>query len=180
MTELRINTKTTALAAACLAIGAVLGPSMTVSGDNESNVISACYSNHNGEVRIVTEDGQCRPDESAIEWNQAGPTGPAGPGLTGIELVSAASPFDSEDTKTFEAACPSNKMVLTGGARVASDFSFPPSAAAYLNWSAPVVIVDQTTPVSWVARAGEPTPTDRAWSVVVWVWCVDDPAATSA
>ena len=186
MNELRVKNRTTALAATCLAIGAVLGPSMTASGGSGSPVISACYSNHNGTVRIVTDDGQCRPDESPIEWNQGGaqgPTGaegPPGPGLTGLERVSAESAFDSEDTKTVDGQCPPGKMVMTGGARVASDASFPQSAAAYLNWSAPLVIVGQNTPVSWVARAGEPAPSDREWSLVVWVWCVDDPGATSA
>jgi hypothetical protein len=71
-------------------------------------------------------------------------------------------------------------MVLTGGARVASDVSFPQSAAAYLNWSAPLVIIGQTTPVTWVARAGEPTPSDRSWSLVVWALCVDEPGSVSA
>lgn len=183
-TRLRTGATTTALAAACLTTGTVLGNSMIASSDSGSTVISACYSNHSGFVRILTGDQQCRQDESAIEWNSAGPqgppgpAGPAGPGLTGIERLSSASASDSEDSKTLEATCPAGKMVLTGGARVASDASFPPSAAAYLNWSAPLVITDETRATSWVARAGEPTPTDRAWSLVVWVWCADDPAAT--
>jgi hypothetical protein len=79
--------------------------------------------------------------------------------------------------KTLEAHCPDGKMVFTGGARVASAASFPATAAASLTWLSPTPRADvQLT--RWVARAGEPTSTDRDWSLVVWVRCSDDPAAS--
>jgi hypothetical protein len=177
----RHSAATTALVVGAAVLGAMLGGSMLAWANDDVAVISACYSNHTGALRLVAAGEDCGHSESPIQWNQVGqagpvgPQGPPGPGLTGIERVSAQSPFDSEASKTIEADCPAGKVVLTGGARIASDLAFPQTAAAYLNWSAPLATIDEVESTSWVARGGEPTPTERDWSVVAWVWCVDDP-----
>ena len=50
-------------------------------------VISACYKNVNGQLRVVDSASACRPSETTLAWNEtgiAGPTGPTGPvGPTG-------------------------------------------------------------------------------------------------
>ena len=54
--------------------------------DSGTGVITACYSNGGGGLRVVdTEAGaSCRNGETALSWNQAGPLGPQGPiGPTG-------------------------------------------------------------------------------------------------
>jgi len=68
------------LAASSIAAGAIPG---------SDGIISGCLSN--GPLRVVdAEAGQsCRPGETAVSWNQAGPHGPVGPegpiGATGPE-----------------------------------------------------------------------------------------------
>ena len=44
-----------------------------------SGVIHACYKSAQGQVRIVEAAADCNPSESAIQWSQTGPSGPAGP-----------------------------------------------------------------------------------------------------
>ncbi|MET0903397.1 MAG: hypothetical protein ABWZ52_09160 [Acidimicrobiales bacterium] len=176
------------LAATSAAGGAVLGGAVVAEATATPEVIHACKGKTFGFVRLVDRAGACTTLEEPVSWNQAGPAGPPGsdgvdgapgPGFTGIERIQAESDVNSDEPKTLEAHCPVGKIVFTGGARVASAASFPETAAAYLSWSSPTPTADlQLT--SWVARAGEPTPTDRDWSIVVWVWCVDDPAASDA
>ena len=52
-----------------------------------ADVIEGCYSNTNGNIRIVDQAAQCRSTETSIEWNKQGiqgDTGPQGPqGLKG-------------------------------------------------------------------------------------------------
>ena len=164
----------------------MLGGTLVAAATTSPTVIHACKGETIGIVRIVERQGACTIVEDPVSWNQVGPVGPPGsagvqgapgPGLTGIERIQAESDVNSEEPKTLEAHCPDGKIVFTGGARVASDASFPATAAAYLSWSSPTPRADLRL-TSWVARAGEPTPTDRDWSLVVWVWCVDDPAAS--
>jgi hypothetical protein len=44
----------------------------------DSEVISGCYNNTNGSLRVLTSDA-CKGNETAIEWNQEGPQGMPGP-----------------------------------------------------------------------------------------------------
>ncbi len=176
------------LAAASAAGGAVLGGALVAAATASPEVIHACKGKTIGKVRIVEQESACTQLEEPVSWNQVGPAGPPGPagepgppgpGLTGIERVQTSSEVNSDEPKTLEARCPDGKVVLTGGARVASAFSFPQTAAAYLTWSSPTPTTDMQL-TAWVGRAGEPIPTDRDWSLVVWAWCVDDPAAPVA
>ena len=45
-------------------------------------VISACYKNVNGQLRVVDSPSDCQPSETALTWSQTGSTGPAG--ATGV------------------------------------------------------------------------------------------------
>jgi hypothetical protein len=155
----------------------MLGGTLVAAATASPQVIHACKGKTIGLVRIVEQQGACTILEEPVSWNQAGAQGAPGPGLTGLERIQTESDVNSEETKTHEAHCPDGKVVFTGGARVASAASFPATSAAYLTWSSPTPRADLRL-TSWVARAGEPTPTDRDWSLVVWVWCVDDPASS--
>lgn len=46
---------------------------------DSSGVIHACYAQSNGSVRLVESAADCKNSETAITWNQTGPTGPQGP-----------------------------------------------------------------------------------------------------
>ncbi len=43
------------------------------------NIIYGCFQKNNGQLRIVSDPGNCRPSERSIFWNQVGPVGPTGP-----------------------------------------------------------------------------------------------------
>lgn len=56
------------------------------------NVINACFKKNNGQLRIVSNFGQCLPSEIAISWNIVGPQGPPGPqGPSGVVATSTFS-----------------------------------------------------------------------------------------
>src|SRR5918992_4806707 len=51
---------------------------------DSSGVIHGCYGKSNGQLRVVNAAGDCKNNETAINWNQRGPQGPVGPrGHTG-------------------------------------------------------------------------------------------------
>ena len=110
----------------------------------DGGVIHACYQKVNGQLRVIdtSKGGTCRPSESALSWNQTGPTGakgatgasgptgpsgPAGPtgatgptgpsGVSGYEVVSKFV-IGSNQEVDGEALCPSGKVALGGGASV--------------------------------------------------------------
>jgi hypothetical protein len=45
----------------------------------DGNVLNGCYQKINGQLRIVSNPGQCNPSELPLSWNIVGPQGPAGP-----------------------------------------------------------------------------------------------------
>jgi len=52
----------------------------------DGNVLNGCYQKINGQLRIVSNPGQCNPSELPVSWNIVGPQGPAGPqGPTGAQ-----------------------------------------------------------------------------------------------
>jgi hypothetical protein len=77
----------------------VLGGAAFAAIPDSNGTIHACYQKANGNLRVVESTNECRKNETAIAWNQAGAqgsigaTGPAGPtgaaGATGATGVSA-------------------------------------------------------------------------------------------
>src|SRR2546426_104166 len=68
------------LTALVVAIGGVAFAAIPDSG----GTIHGCYSNSNGNLRIVESSAGCRSNENAISWNQQGPSGsPGEPGALG-------------------------------------------------------------------------------------------------
>ena len=67
--------------------GALFGIATAVQADiPDSGVIQGCYKTVSGALRVIDTDkgGTCLPSETALNWNQTGPTGATGPrGPTG-------------------------------------------------------------------------------------------------
>jgi hypothetical protein len=56
------------------------------------NVIYGCFGKVNGQLRIVSAGGECRPSEIAISWNVGGAQGSPGlPGPSGVVTTSTLS-----------------------------------------------------------------------------------------
>jgi hypothetical protein len=68
------------LVAAGIAVGFAAGIARALpeSIPDESGVIHGCYGN-SGLLRTVVSSSDCRPDETALDWNVTGTQGPAGP-----------------------------------------------------------------------------------------------------
>jgi hypothetical protein len=126
---------------AALVLGGSLGGSMAAWADADGGLITGCYSNQTGLLRVVGDSAACRPEETAIEWNQqgvagpqgpagpegpAGPTGPQGPagGFSGYEIVTLdfTVPHSTVDfTYVATAFCPPGKLVISGGYEIGQD-----------------------------------------------------------
>jgi type VI secretion system secreted protein Hcp len=76
-----------------VALGAAAAVAQTVFTRNPG-VIHGCVGS-NGQLRVIDPNQSCRANESAIEWNQRGPTGPRGPqgpaGPTGAQGPAGAA-----------------------------------------------------------------------------------------
>jgi hypothetical protein len=69
-----------ALAVAAVALVAIAGAvTYAVAGSGGSGVINGCYKTQNGQLRVIDPStDRCLPSETAISWNQTGPTGSRG------------------------------------------------------------------------------------------------------
>ena len=83
--------------------------------------VKACYKNATGDLRLKGSN-PCPSFWSPISWSQTGPAGPAGqagpagpPGISNLQIVRADSAFG--DRNGANAACPSGKKLLGGGAQ---------------------------------------------------------------
>jgi hypothetical protein len=116
-------------------LGGSVGATLIAWAETEESVISGCYSNHSGALRVIGDGEECRADETALQWNQqgspgpvgpAGPQGPVGPegpagGLAGREVMVFEFTVPSstaEFTYVATATCPAGKVVLGGGYEV--------------------------------------------------------------
>lgn len=107
-----------------------------------------------------------------------GPLGPAGPqgvpgaaGLSGYEIVSVDSAFDSSSTKLLSADCPAGKVALGGGADLFPSLVDPnrDTAPVVLRASTPS-IGNGVTP-GWFAQSSEIGAYTFAWHMVVYAVC---------
>src|SRR5690242_7827860 len=58
---------------------AVATTALTNSFTDAGGAYHGCVSNASGVLRVVAPGAPCRPDETAITWNQQGPKGDVGP-----------------------------------------------------------------------------------------------------
>ena len=118
-----------------LAMGAILGQAMTAWAGGEATMISGCYEDHTGALRVVADGQSCRPNETAIEWNQQGPQGPIGPagpqgeaGPAGPEGPTGPPGPDGEEGPAGPQGPPGG---LAGRVVVTSEFTVPQSTADF-------------------------------------------------
>ena len=117
---------------------AIVANVTTADGDNDNVTIVACV-NPAGQIRTVTSENSCHPEETALVWNIVGPEGPQGsegaqgpPGLSGYEIVEVVEdvgpagillPSGQFNRHTLTVTCPNGKKILAGGCLSAN----PPS-----------------------------------------------------
>lgn len=65
------------LAGVCAVTAAVALADTLIPGDD--GIITSCYHEQNGNLRVVASADQCRREERVLEWNQTGRRGPTGP-----------------------------------------------------------------------------------------------------
>ena len=94
-------------------------------------VIHGCYNNHNGQLRLAHDGGECNKSESSIFWNQTGPVGPAGPqgpqgDLSSLRFYVRAATFSDlapSGVLTGSAHCNPGDQATGGGVGVFSEES---------------------------------------------------------
>jgi len=110
-----------------------------------------------------------------------GPQGPQGvPGLSGYEIVTSDSLFNSSSTKAWSADCPAGKVALGGDAYIF------PSLADPNRFTAPVVLIasmpstgNGVTP-GWEAASSEIAPYTYDWHMIVYAICANVATTTVA
>lgn len=100
-----------------------------------NGIISACFAKLNGQLRVVPEGSSCRPDETALSFNQQGPRGDPGPagakgdsgprGPSDAFTVAAQGPLTLQPTPTRVAQLnlPAGKFVLSAEVWLANESS---------------------------------------------------------
>ncbi|HEX6130955.1 MAG TPA: hypothetical protein VF044_04440 [Actinomycetota bacterium] len=82
------------LAFAALAATAGVALATGAAGDivGADGSIQGCYQKNNGQLRVVSSAGECRPSELPVRWSQRGPQGPQGiQGLQGVRGPTGAT-----------------------------------------------------------------------------------------
>jgi hypothetical protein len=122
----------------------------------QGSVITACVHDNNGNVRIVNSANDCKKQERVLQWGSsgqgsAGPQGPVGPpgpaGVSGYQVVRVDYLLPAGGLLRNSAACPSGKVVLSGGASVVDG---SPAAHTVLQESAPGT-VGNPAQSAWIA-----------------------------
>lgn len=128
--------------------------------------IQACYSNTNGQVRLVdNEPTDCAAEETGVSWSQTGPQGPAG-ALGYIVVTGPASANNSAPAKSAAVTCPSGKVVLGGGGVLSSSTS--------TNALAVTKSVASADGSKWTVKGVELKPFAGSWSVKARAQCAVD------
>lgn len=130
----------------------------------------------NGNAYIATATTSEAPGptvELGTPWDllaMRGLQGPQGaPGISGYEVVSAASPFDSNASKGAAVSCPAGKRLLGGGAEIF------PSVADPNRDTAPVVLASSTSNNNdgWIAHAVEIGTYTFSWDLTATAICAN-------
>jgi hypothetical protein len=85
ITIVALGATAVAATSGALAYAAVGGP---VDG---AGAVHSCYANKTGALRAVSPTTACASSETALSWNQTGPTGPAGPVGPGVSVGAEAA-----------------------------------------------------------------------------------------
>lgn len=122
------------LVAALVLAAALLGAGITwASIPGPDGVIHGCYKTSNpaqGSLLVVDSSASCPNGFTALNWNQAGPQGPAGTnGISGYEFIREEFrqpddvPWPTGVFHEFDVACSAGKDVLGGGIDASNDGS---------------------------------------------------------
>lgn len=102
----------------------------------------------------------------------AGPQGaPGAPGLSGYEIVTSDSAFDSTTTKVGVADCPAGKVALGGGAYIFPSLSDPNRYTAPVVLHASLPSYGNGVPAGWLAQSSEIAPYTFEWHMTVYAIC---------
>ena len=123
-------------------VGLILATAGAVTAQSSSQVISGCYENKSGLLKVITmSSSSCDPkSETAISWNQVGPQGPPGEqgpqgpqgekgdvgpmgpqgppgpsGVSGYRLATKVKEIPPQTLVIDDAECPAGTKVLGGG-----------------------------------------------------------------
>lgn len=141
---------------------------------DSAGVIHGCYKNATGGLRVIdSATDTCRPNETAISWNQVGPagaTGPQGPqgpsGVVGIQIVNATTAEDTSTYKTVTATCPAGTKIVSGGAGVFWTDSDPTLRPHLLS-----SFVFPAGTNGWYAEAAAPSAATGRWYLQAQALC---------
>lgn len=107
------------LAAALAVVGAGTGIAFA-SIPGPDGVVHGCYKTSSpaqGTLTVIDSAASCPSGTASLNWNQAGPQGPAGsPGISGYQVVTKAEtdpPFADYGHQSVQ--CPAGKVPLGGG-----------------------------------------------------------------
>lgn len=165
--------KLTVVMAALLlvAIGAVAYASIP----GPDGVIHGCYKINNpaqGAVIVIDHTASCPSGYTALNWNQTGPQGPAGPGASVVNVVKRYDTSTSGLSAGYghhieTVSCPTGKHILNGGVSTwAPDESLP--AGQYQGTA-----YDASSDSGWSIESGSalPRPVDEntGWRLTTWV-----------
>jgi hypothetical protein len=82
MSWIRRRRPSPAAAIALAALIVALGGAAFAAIPDSNGTIHGCYQKTNGTLRVVDASSDCRSSELGLDWNQKGPPGPPGSGLT--------------------------------------------------------------------------------------------------
>ena len=103
-----------------------------------------------------------------------GVPGPQGaPGLSGYEIVTTETAFDSTTTKVGGADCPAGKVVLGGGAYIFPSLSDPNRKTAPVVLHASLPSYGHGGPAGWFAQSSEIAPYTFEWHMLVYAICAN-------
>lgn len=149
------------------AAGAVGAGVAYASIPGSNGVINGCYKSSGGDLKVIDSSASCASGYKPLNWNQAGPQGPAGAnGVSGLETRVASGAADAESIKSIAVSCSSGKRALGGG------FEFSnPGADVNIVASTPTGASGSGTDnaTGWVAEFNNHETTTK--NVSVWVVC---------
>ena len=125
MTKRMVRTQLSGLLVALLVGSATLIVAAGIPADDGR--INGCYSRATGDLRVVETSDDCRRNETAIYWNQTGPTGPEGAaGPTGPQGPAGGAEVFSTDQALGEMG----PIQLGPQSQVIARFAMPPGRYA--------------------------------------------------
>ena len=131
-----------------------------------------------GAQGVTGPQGDPGPQGAAGAQGPQGAPGPQGdpgpqgaPGLSGYEIVTSDSMFDSSSTKLLSADCPAGKVALGGGADIFPSLVDPNRDTAPVALRASTPSIGNGVQAGWFAQSSEIAPYSFAWHMTVYAIC---------